>query len=90
MASSAIGRAAQVAQIGEERRPVEQRRQEDQQDEVGVELHVRNARDEADHRAAGDQRYRVGHPSFPASTARPATPHSSPKMISSTCSTPVG
>ena len=53
--------AAQVAHGGEERRAVQERRQEDQEHEVRVELDVRHAGQEADHRAAHHERHGVRH-----------------------------
>ena len=46
---------------GEEGGAVQQRRQEDQQHDVRVELHGRHAGQEADHRAAEHERDRVGN-----------------------------
>jgi hypothetical protein len=46
---------AQLAQIGEEAARVQQRREEDHEHESGVEAHVWNAGQEAEHRAAEDQ-----------------------------------
>ena len=51
---------AQLVQRGEEGRGVEQRRQDDDQHDVGVELHVGDARDEAERRAADDEQDRIG------------------------------
>ena len=52
---------AQLPQPGEERRRVEQRRQEDQQDEVRLELDVRDAGDEPEPEAAEDEEDRIRH-----------------------------
>ena len=49
----------QLPQPGEERRRVEQRRQEDQQDEIRLELDVRDAGDEPEPEAAEDEEDRV-------------------------------
>jgi hypothetical protein len=51
--------AAQGVQVREERRRVQQWRQEDDQDEVGLELDVRNARHQPEHQAAEHERDRV-------------------------------
>ena len=51
---------AHVVQRGEEGRRVEQRREHDDEHDVGVELHVGNAGDEAEGRAADDEQDRVG------------------------------
>ena len=50
---------AQLAQRGEEGRGVEQRRQDDDQHDVGVELHVGDAGDEAQRRAADHEQDRI-------------------------------
>jgi hypothetical protein len=52
---------AQVAQRGEERRPVEERREEDQQDQVGWQLDLRDAGYEPDPKPADHEQDRVGH-----------------------------
>ena len=51
--------AAQLAQVGEQRGRVEQRRQRDDEDEVGVEPDVGHPRDEREQRAADGQPDRV-------------------------------
>ena len=56
--------AAQVAQRREERGAVEQRRQEDEQHQLRVELDLRDAGHEADDGAAEHQRDRVGNPQY--------------------------
>ncbi len=53
------GVGPEAAEVGEERRGVQQWRQEDEQDEVGLELDVGNARDEAEDEAAEHERDRV-------------------------------
>ena len=50
---------AQLAQAGEEARAVEQRREEDEQDEVRLQLGVRDPRDPRDGEAAEDEEDRV-------------------------------
>jgi hypothetical protein len=55
------GVAAQVAQRGEESGAVEQRREEDQQHQVRVQLQLRDARDVADSDAAEHEGDRVRH-----------------------------
>jgi hypothetical protein len=50
---------AQVAERGEERRRVEERRQDRDQHDVRVEGHVRNARDEAEREPAEHEQDRV-------------------------------
>ena len=52
--------APQVVQVGEEGRRVEQRRQEDHEHELGLELDVRQPGHEAEHQPADDQHDRVG------------------------------
>ncbi len=61
MASAAIERAflAQLSRRGEEGRAVEQRREEDQEDDVRIELYGGQAGEKADHRAADHERDRV-------------------------------
>ena len=63
IALSVIGRrfAAQVAQRGEVRRVEQQRRQEDEEHELRVELDVGHAGREADEAAADHEQDRVGH-----------------------------
>jgi hypothetical protein len=61
IASSVISRdvVAQLAQRGEEGRRVEQRRQDDDEDDIGIELDVGDAGDEAQRRAADHEQDRV-------------------------------
>jgi hypothetical protein len=56
-----LGVSPQVAHGGEERGPVQERWEEDQEHEIRVELHGGNAGQEADHGAPHHQRHRVGH-----------------------------
>ena len=56
------GVAPQLVEVGEERRRVQERREEDQQDEVGVQLDVGHAGREAERRAAQHQQDRIGDP----------------------------
>ncbi|HET8592846.1 MAG TPA: hypothetical protein VFL56_04215 [Solirubrobacterales bacterium] len=53
------GIRAQAAQVGEEGGRVEQRRQEDEQNQVGIEDYLRHPGQEAQHQAAEDQGNRV-------------------------------
>jgi hypothetical protein len=50
---------AQVVDVGVDRRGVEERRQEDDEHHLGIELHLRQARDEPDQRAADDEHDRI-------------------------------
>jgi hypothetical protein len=52
-------------QVGEEGRRVEQRRQEDEQDDLRVELDLGHARYEADRKPPDHEQDRVGHPHDP-------------------------
>ena len=82
-AGRSAGVAAQLAQVREERRRVEQRWQEDQQDDVRVELDLGRARHEADPEASEHQQDRIGERTSRASTANPATATRRPKRTSS-------
>ena len=52
----------EVAEGGEERGPVEERREHDEEDELRVELQVRHPRNDADCQAAEDEEDGVGNP----------------------------
>ncbi len=54
------GDAAQGARVGEERAPVDQRRQEHQEDEVGRQLPVGGSRQQPGERPDDDEHHRVG------------------------------
>ena len=60
--------AAKAVEVGEERRDVEQRRQEQHEHELRVELDIRHAGHEPDAEAAEDEQDRVRH-------AEPAREH---------------
>ena len=53
--------AAQRAQVREEGGRVQQRRQEDQEHQVGLELDLRHARHQPEHQPAEHERDRIGH-----------------------------
>ena len=53
--------AAQRAQVREEGGRVQQRRQEDQEDQIGLELDLRDARKQTEHQPAQHERDRIGH-----------------------------
>ena len=72
---------ADVAEVGEERRAVEQRRQEQDEHHIRIEPHARDARNEPEHRPADHEHDRVGHDSRRASALRPATATSRPAMM---------
>jgi hypothetical protein len=50
-----------VAPRSKYRRDVQQRRQEQQEYELGVELHLRQTRNQPEHRSPDDEQDRVGH-----------------------------
>jgi hypothetical protein len=52
---------AQRAEVREEGGRVQERRQEDHQHQIGIELDVRDARDQAENEAAQHERDRVRH-----------------------------
>jgi hypothetical protein len=52
--------AAQVAEVGVQRRPVQQRRQEQRQRQLRVQLDLWQPGDQGDGQAGGDQQHRLG------------------------------
>src|SRR6185503_3667467 len=57
-----LHRRAQVAQRREERRDVQERRQDAEEDDLRLELELRHARNDAEHEAAEDEQDRIRDP----------------------------
>ena len=68
----------QVVEVREDRRAVEKRRQEDDQNDLGVELHLGQAGNEPEQGAAHDEHDRVRHRQAPRERAQAHHGHEQP------------